>query len=802
MLLLLQAAHIDVHEVRIAAISAVVDLLMRHGLASFITASNSAGEDLDNSGTGSEAASRCADTADSHSNIESVLDSDMTTKGATLTQNELNAQGGNSVVAILTKILDEPDLELRTETAEGSCKLLMIGAISSPKLLSRLLLIWYNPMTEPSCKLRHILGTFFPLYCSMSRANQVAMESAFVPTMRVLFDAPITSPLNEIDVEDVGMFFVHLTREDMLQSHDANKKPVDILASSTTSVHDSLANLVSNEILSAPDAYQSKVLIKVLISLQLTPNNYVHLRGLKVLSEQLLATVKERTAVKQLEKLDKQLADWLAKDPTLRPKSPSVNKRRSEATLEADNLEETLVNSNNMTSSQSPGRKRRVLFSQSQGTLLDPEMVEEEVRSGGEEREVNNITLINRTTTVPSPVVPQQQDISRRVSSNSTSFSGVMSSTRLSSGDSEGEEAEVTVVGQSVEKVNEEAEEEKGEVEEVEVTTNPAPSSKKASAPDVVGPSDSEEEVEVQGKTKSKEVFEVLSASSGDDDIFSDASGVSQLSKVSLLPGDADSTEESADDATPNPKPVARRGRGAKKDVYEASTDEEEATPQPTTRRGSRSKKTADEADVTPRPGPAAKKGRGGKKGGAVDEEEEIVLTPPPTAPIPKATVRKARGRKAEEEQETQKLKSEGRSKKAAAVSSEEEESQEEEEEEETEESEEEEVPKVTKGRGRAKATSVTEVIKQTARGRGRGARSSNSSSSSLAAPASPGMSRSGRSNSPRIDYKTGKPVTATIQEQSGPGRKRSSTKTSGSTASANNSPTPKKSAGTRQAKK
>ena len=150
------------HEVRIAAISAVVDLLMRHGLASFITASNTGdssrnsssevssqlsflgGEELDNSGTGSEAASRCADTADSHSNIESVLDSDMTTKGATLTQNELNAQGGNSVVAILTKILDEPDLELRTETAEGLCKLLMIGAISSPKLLSRLLLIWYT----------------------------------------------------------------------------------------------------------------------------------------------------------------------------------------------------------------------------------------------------------------------------------------------------------------------------------------------------------------------------------------------------------------------------------------------------------------------------------------------------------------------------------------------------------------------------------------------------------------------------------------------------------------------------------
>ena len=89
-------------QVRIAAISAVVDLLMRHGLASFITSSQ---EELDASGSNSEVgASRCADTADSHSGIESYLDGDMTTKGATLTQTELNAQGGNSVVANLTKV--------------------------------------------------------------------------------------------------------------------------------------------------------------------------------------------------------------------------------------------------------------------------------------------------------------------------------------------------------------------------------------------------------------------------------------------------------------------------------------------------------------------------------------------------------------------------------------------------------------------------------------------------------------------------------------------------------------------------
>merc|ERR1712142_1363331 len=238
MLLLLQAAHIDVHEVHIAAIIAVVDLLMKHGLSSFITEEE---PELDTSGGDSSVTpSRCHDSVDSHSNIDVAMESDLATRGATLTQSELNTQGGNSVVAILTKILDEPDLELRTEVAEGLCKLLMIGSINSPKLLSRLLLIWYNPMTESDSKLRHILGTSFPLYSSMSKPHQLAMEAAFIPTMKVIFDAPVTSPLAEIDTEDVGMFFVHLTREDMLQSYEGGKPSLEEECT-LTSVHDTLA---------------------------------------------------------------------------------------------------------------------------------------------------------------------------------------------------------------------------------------------------------------------------------------------------------------------------------------------------------------------------------------------------------------------------------------------------------------------------------------------------------------------------------------------------------------------------------
>ena len=138
----------------------VNDLLMWHGLPAFITQEKEFRE------------------VDEISNIDSLLESELSDTatykdGHRLTQADLNSQGGNSVVAILSKLLDDQDLEIRTKVAEGLCKLLMIGSINSAKLFQRLILMWYNPLAESDGKLRHILGTFFPLYASMSRANQV-----------------------------------------------------------------------------------------------------------------------------------------------------------------------------------------------------------------------------------------------------------------------------------------------------------------------------------------------------------------------------------------------------------------------------------------------------------------------------------------------------------------------------------------------------------------------------------------------------------------------------------------------------
>lgn len=59
--------------------------------------------------------------------------------------------------------------ELRTEAAEGLVKLMFSGRLIGARLLSRLVLLWYNPVTEDDTRLRHCLGVFFPLFAYANR---------------------------------------------------------------------------------------------------------------------------------------------------------------------------------------------------------------------------------------------------------------------------------------------------------------------------------------------------------------------------------------------------------------------------------------------------------------------------------------------------------------------------------------------------------------------------------------------------------------------------------------------------------
>jgi hypothetical protein len=140
-------------------------------------------------------------------------------------------------------------MEIQTQVVEGLCKLLLRGLIGSPKLLSRFVMLWFNPVSDNNSKLAHILGAFLPLYPSLSFDNQVLISSVdflkFLPlhqfllrdqireayklffqlaliesfpmTMETISDVPASSPLSKINPEEVGKFYIDVTSMGFLQ---------------------------------------------------------------------------------------------------------------------------------------------------------------------------------------------------------------------------------------------------------------------------------------------------------------------------------------------------------------------------------------------------------------------------------------------------------------------------------------------------------------------------------------------------------------------------------------------------------
>ncbi|XP_078577289.1 condensin complex subunit 3-like isoform X3 [Branchiostoma floridae x Branchiostoma japonicum] len=216
--LFLQASQVDLDAIQVTALRIVFDLLLIFGLKAF-GAENS---EQQNQGEGEEE----------------------TEEPQQATPNNT----ANSLLSILTGMLDSENTDIRTNAAEGLAKLMMSGRVLSWKLLSRLMLLWYNPTTEDDTHLRHCLGTFFPMFAFSGRCAQECVEEAFLPTLQTLLDAPDTSPLATVDVGNVGSLLTTLTsRANMRQfCVERTGKPDLPREMEDYSAHDNLALKLCN----------------------------------------------------------------------------------------------------------------------------------------------------------------------------------------------------------------------------------------------------------------------------------------------------------------------------------------------------------------------------------------------------------------------------------------------------------------------------------------------------------------------------------------------------------------------------
>ncbi|KPJ21352.1 Condensin complex subunit 3 [Papilio machaon] len=118
----------------------------------------------------------------------------------------------STVIKVLLQLMDSSCATFRLIIVEGFCRLIHLGHLESPSILSRLLLLWFNPATADEDMLRQIIGVFFQTYPISVDGAQEQIQKATLPTLRALANAPSSSPIAEIDQEAVVRFIVSLTR--------------------------------------------------------------------------------------------------------------------------------------------------------------------------------------------------------------------------------------------------------------------------------------------------------------------------------------------------------------------------------------------------------------------------------------------------------------------------------------------------------------------------------------------------------------------------------------------------------------
>ncbi|CAH2299891.1 condensin complex subunit 3 isoform X1 [Pelobates cultripes] len=280
--LLLQISQLDEVKVRTSALNAVFDMLLLFGMEILKSKQDNLGDSQSKSEEDAKELS-----------VEENQEPSNETKTSEQVKEEISTV--NSILQLFSSFLDSELPEIRTDTAEGLAKLMFSGRLISAKLLCRLVLLWYNPVTEEDTKLRHCLGVFFPIFAYSGRANQECFEEAFIPTLKTLFNAPATSPLADVDVANVAELLVDLTRSSELNTK--NKLSQEFQA---PSVHDSLALTICNEILMDPTSPDVRIYAKCLTSLELTPDYNEEL--LLPLFNSILEDVTDKVCERAIEK--------------------------------------------------------------------------------------------------------------------------------------------------------------------------------------------------------------------------------------------------------------------------------------------------------------------------------------------------------------------------------------------------------------------------------------------------------------------------------------------------------------------
>jgi hypothetical protein len=211
------------------------------------------------------------------------------------------------VLSVMTPLIDHEDNDLRLLAVEGFCKLFMTGHLISPKLFSKLFIMYYSPLSEHEKQLRATLAYFLPQFAFFKVTNQNCVEESFMMTIKCLINAPPDSYLSQIDINKI---IENLTNPKNL-FRKTNQRQLII----QNSCHENIGKAVCLEMLREENTFKHKIYIKILQTLDLNQADFNSLKELKKYACDAEDQIIDKLLRKTMRKFVDSLKEAIAKKP-------------------------------------------------------------------------------------------------------------------------------------------------------------------------------------------------------------------------------------------------------------------------------------------------------------------------------------------------------------------------------------------------------------------------------------------------------------------------------------------------------
>lgn len=167
------------------------------------------------------------ETQDGSMSISSSIPSKRGTRTLYTNDDEAEELGFVKTVDVISMMLhvmeNNADQKVYKTILIGFFKLILHGLYCTREIISKFLLAYFNPATDP--EISQLLGVFFEDL--IRRKRQELLHDALIPTMFTLLEAPYDSPLREVKLETILRYVIEATRP--------------IFCSSGLNLHNSLA---------------------------------------------------------------------------------------------------------------------------------------------------------------------------------------------------------------------------------------------------------------------------------------------------------------------------------------------------------------------------------------------------------------------------------------------------------------------------------------------------------------------------------------------------------------------------------